>query len=85
MARSTSPHQRLERGVAAMLDRLPEVERQVLTRRLGLHDGSVHTLADTGRALGLAASEVADIEARGLHRLREVVGPDAARKLLARA
>lgn len=87
MAASTTiqRRRRLESDVAAIIGRLPEVERRVLTRRLGLHDGAVHTLAATGRELGLGTVEVSEIEARALARLRELVGPDRARRLLARA
>lgn len=70
-------------NAALVLARLPEVERDVISRRMGLHDGHMTSRADVARALGLTSSEVTEIETRALSRLRDVVGESAARALLA--
>lgn len=86
MSRPSRPRpDRLARAVALVLARLPAVERDVLTRRVGLHDGHPASRASVAQATGLHTSEVADIEARAMTRLQEVVGADAARQMLADA
>lgn len=81
----TDPAAQLNKSVAGVLARLPQIERDVLMRRVGLHDGHVTTIATVARDLGLATSEVADIESRAIERLQTVVGPDVARQMLAAA
>lgn len=84
-SRDTTPaEQKLAMEVSAMLLGLPELERSVITRRLGLHDGSTMSLADTARDLGIGRDEAAEIEQRGMQRLQRTIGPDQARQVLAR-
>lgn len=60
--------------LANVLRRLPEIERSVLERRMGLLDGSPATPAQTAEELSLTVKEVKEIEARAFQRIREV-GP----------
>lgn len=81
---STPAEQKLALEVSAMLLGLPELERAVISRRLGLHDGSTMSLAATARDLGIGRTEASEIEHRAMKRLRRVIGPDQARQVLAR-
>jgi hypothetical protein len=45
-------------------------QQQVVARRLGLHDGHLQTLKEVGRALGMTAERVRQIEAKALTILR---------------
>ena len=59
-----------ESALRAALERLPERERSVLELRFGMDgDGEAHTLAETGRRLGLRAERVKEIETDALDRL----------------
>lgn len=60
--------------LADVLRRLPEIERSVLERRMGLVDGVPATPAQTAEQLGLTVHEVRQIEQRAFERIREV-GP----------
>ena len=70
--------------VEAILARLPGMERQVLDRKFGLTGGHPTSRADIGVALNLTEREVAEIEKRGLARLRATVDEPTLVKLLTR-
>lgn len=60
--------------LAGVLRRLPDIERSVLERRMGLLDGAPMTPTQTAEQLKLTVREVKEIEARAFQRIREV-GP----------
>lgn len=57
--------------LAVELDGLEARDREILTLRFGLTDGSPQTLTTIGRRLGLSRERVRQLEARALGRLRE--------------
>lgn len=77
-----SPRTR-DHATAAILAILPEDDRVILTRLLGLYDGAPWTHHDVATELAISVSEVKQAEARSLATLREHVEPDEARELLA--
>lgn len=73
---------RLARELSELLERLPETQRAVVERRVGLADGHPHSQADTARALGLTRNEVREIEQRAFARIRETIPLDELQRLL---
>jgi RNA polymerase primary sigma factor len=63
--------------VSAMLRLLPERHREVLIRRYGLNDSSVHSHEEIGEWLGVGAERSRQIEREALHRLRSISAPSA--------
>jgi len=63
----------LRRGlVRAVLDCLPDLERQVIALRFGLDDGEPKTLEQIGRRVGLTRERVRQIQEQSLRRLASV-------------
>jgi RNA polymerase nonessential primary-like sigma factor len=56
--------------LAEWLDRLPERQREVLSRRFGLGGGPPETLEEVARTLGLAVEGVRQVQIKALARLR---------------
>lgn len=75
--------EKLAHAANAILSLLPSGDRTVLERRLGLHDGHVHTHHDIAEDLGMSLSDVKAAEGRAMEVLREHVAPEDARQLLA--
>lgn len=48
----------------------------IIRRRYGLHDGRIHKLADIGKAYGISAERVRQLEREALQKLRHVGNPD---------
>jgi len=71
----------LERG----LERLNERERHVIRSRFGMGGVQPMTLEQLGAGLGLTRERIRQIEAAGLHKLRELLGGDAGNMLALQA
>ena len=67
---------------AAVLDRLPGMERTVLEARFGLNTGHPASRADIAREHSITVREVAEIEGRGLVHLRETADRATLTRLL---
>lgn len=65
---------KLRDKLATVLGRLPDIERKVLERRMGLADGIPQKPGQVADELGLSIPEVRKIEGRAFERIREV-GP----------
>jgi RNA polymerase primary sigma factor len=59
--------------MARLLARLGGKEEAVLRIRYGFHDGEEHTLAETGRVLGVSRERTRQIERRALGKLRALL------------
>jgi RNA polymerase primary sigma factor len=60
-----------DRQVAEVVDRLPELEREVIRRRFGLHGDEPRTVRQTGADLGISAAQAGELERRALRRLAD--------------
>jgi RNA polymerase primary sigma factor len=58
-----------DRQLAEVVSRLPELEREVIERRFGLHGDEPRTIRQTGSELGITPSRASELEARALARL----------------
>ncbi len=67
----------LTRPARDLLWHLGALERQVVERRMGFHDGEVHSYAEISRLLQLPAARVRRIERRAIERLRHVCPREA--------
>ncbi|MET9695586.1 TnsA endonuclease N-terminal domain-containing protein [Streptomyces sp. NPDC006529] len=67
---------------AAVGEIVRERDRDVLSRRLGLHDQPAHTLEKAGEALGISRERVRQLQTRAIRSMARTVGP-AARKIRA--
>lgn len=73
-ASGTDDATRALRGkLRGVLDRLPDIEREVVELRMGLVDGTPAKPGQVADRLGLTIPEVKRIEARAFSRIREVV------------
>lgn len=71
-------------SVQRIMGKLPGMERQVVALRFGLSGGHPLSAADVAAELRLTPREVAEIERRGLERLRVLVPAEQLAALLAR-
>lgn len=62
----------LHKELIDLLKELPERERRVLELRFGLVDGVVRTLEEVGKEFKVTRERIRQIEAKALHRLREI-------------
>jgi RNA polymerase primary sigma factor len=60
-----------DRQVAEVVDRLPELEREVIRRRFGLYGDEPRTVRQTGADLGISAAQAGELERRALRRLAD--------------
>ena len=60
----------LRRDINAVVNELPERERDVLVARFGLYDGTPKTVEETSKHLGISRDRVRLVEARALNKLR---------------
>ena len=67
---------------AMMGEALDEREREVLTMRYGLNDGSEHTQSEIAEYLNLSRQRVSQIESKALLRLRHHLGNQSLRSFL---
>jgi len=58
-----------DRQVAEVVARLPELEREVIQLRFGLHGEEPRTVRQTGADLGITAAQAGELERRALRRL----------------
>jgi RNA polymerase primary sigma factor len=58
-----------DRQLAAIVSRLPEMEREVIKRRFGLQGDEPRTIRQTGADLGITAAQAGELERRALRRL----------------
>jgi DNA-directed RNA polymerase sigma subunit (sigma70/sigma32) len=63
----------LKDKLSGILNRLPDIERQVLEHRMGLVDGTPAKPGETATRLGLTITEVKRIEERAFSRIRDVM------------
>lgn len=63
-------HKVLAEMLAKAIAELGDRERQLMTLRFGLEDGTVHSLEEVGRVFGVSRERVRQIEAKALDRLR---------------
>jgi RNA polymerase primary sigma factor len=69
---------RLER----LLDQLSKRERTILAYRFGLEDGNVHSLAETGKMVGITRERIRQIEKRAIDKMRRILKKRRMRKVL---
>ena len=74
----------LKGKLAGILNRLPDIERQVLELRMGLVDGTPAKPGQTADRLGLTIAEVKRIEERAFSRIREVMPTKGLERFLSR-
>ena len=68
----------LEEALAAVLPRLPEQERTILSEHYGLDGNAPRTLQEIGASLGVTRERIRKIELRALERARRLLqGPSA--------
>jgi RNA polymerase primary sigma factor len=60
----------LRQDIRSVMDGLGPREKQVLTLRFGLEDGTPRTVEETARTLGISRDRVRNVEARALNKLR---------------
>jgi len=60
----------LRRDINAVVNELPERERDVLVARFGLYDGAPKTVEETSKLLNISRDRVRLVEARALNKLR---------------
>lgn len=75
--------QMLKEQLEAVMSRLNDRERLVLSMRFGLADGQVRTLHEVGQALGVTRERARQIEARALQKLREAEQAEGLREFWA--
>jgi RNA polymerase primary sigma factor len=71
-----------EELAGVMTEALDEREREVLSMRYGLHDGSEHTQSEIAEHLSLSRQRVSQIENKALLRLRHHLGNQSLRNFL---
>jgi len=59
--------------VVLVLSMLTDRERKVLTMRLGLEDGEVHTFEEVGKHFKVTRERIRQVEAKGLRKLRHLL------------
>jgi RNA polymerase primary sigma factor len=59
--------------LSRLLERLTSREQTVIRIRYGLRDGVPHTLAETGRRIGVSRERIRQIEKRALMRLKQLL------------
>ena len=74
----------LKAKLSGILNRLPDIERQVLELRMGLVDGTPAKPGATAERLGLSIAEVKRIEERAFSRIREVMPTKGLERFLSR-
>ena len=74
----------LKDKLSGILNRLPDIERQVLELRMGLVDGTPAKPGETAERLGLTIAEVKRIEDRAFSRIREVMPTKGLERFLSR-
>lgn len=67
----TMMRESLQRDLQQLLADLTSRERDVISLRFGLTDGTAYSLAEIGRALDLSRERVRQIEAKALQKLRQ--------------
>lgn len=60
----------LEQTMVALLEQLPQRERQILRLRYGMEDGICHKLEEIGGMLGVSGQRIRQLEQRALEKLR---------------
>jgi len=60
-------------GLMKLLERLSRREEAVLRIRYGFEDGEAHTLAETGKLLGVSRERTRQIEKRALVRMKKLI------------
>ena len=53
-----------------VIDDLPEREKQIISLRYGLNDGTMHTLGEVGKMFGITRERVRQLEIKALNRLK---------------
>ena len=74
----------LKDQLSGILNRLPDIERQVLELRMGLVDGTPAKPGETAERLGLTIAEVKSIEDRAFSRIRDVMPTKGLERFLSR-
>jgi RNA polymerase primary sigma factor len=65
-----------------LLDHLSKRERTILAYRFGLQDGNVHSLAETGKIVGITRERIRQIEKRAIDKMRRMLKKRRMRKVL---
>ncbi|NIA24554.1 MAG: sigma-70 family RNA polymerase sigma factor [Gammaproteobacteria bacterium] len=71
-----------KQDLAAVLGRLEERERIILTMRYGLEDGTPRTLDEVGKRFDLTRERIRQIEAKALAKLRHPANPTGLLRML---
>jgi RNA polymerase primary sigma factor len=61
----------LREDLREAMSHLTAREREILTLRYGLNDGTAHTLEEVGRILGLTRERIRQLEAEAMKKLRD--------------
>jgi RNA polymerase primary sigma factor len=83
----TAPDEAAFRRIACsrlegLLGNLSKRERTILAYRFGLEDGNVHSLAETGKMVGITRERIRQIEKRAIEKMRRMLKKRRMRKVL---
>lgn len=63
-------HNILKNNIKKVIAELTPREQKILTMRLGLEDGVVHTLEEVGKEFGITREQIRQIETKAFEKIR---------------